>query len=79
MTRFASAAPATRAGLVAAAVLAGLVLFAVGALTISLIGLGRFSAEIDPVRVPAWFFYYRHDPEVRRWFAVGAGSMGWFC
>ena len=61
MTRFASAAPATRAGLVAAAVLAGLVLFAVGALTIALIGLGRFSGDIDPARLagvrqslPAW-------------------------
>ena len=55
MTRFASAAPATRAGLAAVAVLAASALFAVGALTIALIGLGRFSADIEPARVPGWF------------------------
>ncbi|MZE41910.1 type IV secretory system conjugative DNA transfer family protein, partial [Streptomyces sp. SID5477] len=75
MTRFASAAPATRAGLVAVAVLAASALFAAGALTIALIGLGRFSADIEPARVPGWFLYYRHDPDVRRWLAIGAGVM----
>lgn len=75
MTRFASAAPATRAGLVAVAVLAASALLAVGALTIALIGLGRFSADIEPARVPGWFLYYRHDPDVRRWLAIGAGVM----
>jgi len=76
MTRFASAAPGTRAALVAVGLTAALALITTGALLIALIGLGRFSGEIDPVRVPAWFYYYRHDPEVRRWLGVGAGVMG---
>ena len=76
MTRFASAAPATRAGLIAIGLAAALSLFVIGAFAIALVGLGRFSGDIDPSRVPAWFLYYRHDPEVRRWLGVGAGIMG---
>ena len=76
MTRFASAAPGTRAALIAAGLAAGLALFCLGTFLVALVGLGRFSGDIDPVRVPAWFLYYRHDPEVRRWLGVGAGVMG---
>nr|WP_314121562.1 type IV secretory system conjugative DNA transfer family protein [uncultured Brevundimonas sp.] len=76
MTRFASAAPATKAVLVAVALLFSLVLFTVGALTVALVGLGRFSGELDPARVPAWFLYYRHDPEVRHWLTIGAAATG---
>lgn len=75
MTRFASAAPGTRAALISVALIAALALFTIGALLIALIGLGRFSGDIDPVRVPAWFLYYRYDPEVRQWLGVGAGVM----
>lgn len=75
MTRFESATPAARAKLIAAGGLAGSVLFVVGVLVIALIGLGRFSDDIDLARVPAWFLYYRHDPEVRRWLGIGAGVM----
>lgn len=76
MTRFASATPAARAGLLVFAVVSGLLLFAAGAQGIALIGLGRFSADVEPARIPGWFFYYRHDPEVRRWLAIGSGVMG---
>ena len=76
MTRFASAAPRTRAALIAAGLAAGLALFCLGTFLVALVGLGRFSGDIDPVRVPAWFLYYRHDPEVRRWLGVGGGVMG---
>nr|WP_315051446.1 type IV secretory system conjugative DNA transfer family protein [uncultured Brevundimonas sp.] len=76
MSRFASAAPATRAGLVAVAVLAALALFTIGTLSLALIGLGRFSGDIDPARVPGWFLYYRQDPEVRRWLTIGGAVMG---
>ncbi|ALJ09484.1 MAG: type IV secretory system conjugative DNA transfer family protein [Alphaproteobacteria bacterium] len=76
MTRFASATPGTRAALIAAGMAAGLAIFCIGTFLVALVGLGRFSGDIDPVRVPAWFLYYRHDPEVRRWLGVGAGVMG---
>ena len=76
MSRFASAAPATRAGLIAVAVLAALALFTIGTLSLALIGLGRFSGDIDPARVPGWFLYYRQDPEVRRWLTIGGAVMG---
>lgn len=39
---------------------------------IALIGLGRFSADLDPAAVVAWFWYYRDDPSVRRWLMTGA-------
>lgn len=41
------------------------------ALVIALAGLKRLSADIDPADMPAWFWYYRHDPAVRRWLGVG--------
>lgn len=79
MTRFASASPAARAALAAAAALLVLGLVSIGAMMVALIGLGRFSGDIDPGRVPAWFLYYRHDPEVRRWLAIGSASSGLVC
>lgn len=71
MTRFASASPGARAAAVALGGLAALSLLAVLAVLIALIGLGQFSDAIDPARVPAWLWYYRQDPEVRRWLTVG--------
>ena len=79
MTRFASASPAARAALVGAAAVLVLGLVAIGAMTIALIGLGRFSGDIDPVRVPGWFLYYRHDPDVRRWLGIGSASSSLVC
>jgi type IV secretion system protein VirD4 len=38
---------------------------------IALAGLKRLSADLDPAAVPAWFWYFRGDPEVRRWAGVG--------
>lgn len=76
MTRFASAPPAARAAvLVTAAVLtAGFLL--VLAAVIALAGLGQLSADIDPARIPAWFWYYRQDPQVSRWAVVGLSVAG---
>ncbi|MBJ7317159.1 MAG: type IV secretory system conjugative DNA transfer family protein [Brevundimonas sp.] len=76
MTRFASATPAARAGLIAAAIAACLGLVVVGAFLIALAGLGRLSAEVEPALVPAWFWYYRHDPAVTRWLTVGVSTSG---
>ncbi|MFN3669615.1 MAG: type IV secretory system conjugative DNA transfer family protein [Brevundimonas sp.] len=66
--------PAARAALAGVAVVAAAALVVIAAQAVALAGLGRLSADIDPGRVPAWFWYYRHDPEVRRWLAVGAAS-----
>ncbi len=71
MTRFASASPGARAAAVAVGGLAAVTLLAVLAALIALVGLGQFSGAIDPARVPGWFWYYRQDPEVRRWLTVG--------
>ncbi|QCQ99355.1 type IV secretory system conjugative DNA transfer family protein [Brevundimonas sp. SGAir0440] len=71
MTRFASASPGARAAVAALGGLAALSLLAALAALIALIGLGQVSGDLDPARVPGWFWYYRQDPEVRRWLTVG--------
>ncbi len=76
MTRFASADPATRAtALAVGAVVLTAVLIGLAAV-IALAGLGQLSSAIDPARVPGWFWYYRHDPEVRRWATAGFSIVG---
>lgn len=76
MSRFTNASPAARAVLVVAGLASLLVLITVSTAGVALVGLGRFSPEIEPGRVPAWFWYYRGDPEVRRWLAIGLASSG---
>ncbi|WP_295241639.1 type IV secretory system conjugative DNA transfer family protein [uncultured Brevundimonas sp.] len=71
MTRIASASPGARAAAFAVGSLAAVTLLAILAALIALVGLGQFSGAIDPARVPGWFWYYRQDPEVRRWLTVG--------
>lgn len=73
MSPIASAAPATRAALVVAAGLAILALVGVIAALVALVGLGQLRSDLDLARIPAWFWYYRDDPQVRRWLGVGAG------
>lgn len=74
MSRSASAAPGPDVARLAVALIAAVVVVTVGGAIIALVGLGQFSGDIDPARVPGWFWHYRHDPEVRRWLAVGAAS-----
>ncbi|ACG78767.1 type IV secretory pathway, VirD4 component [Phenylobacterium zucineum HLK1] len=38
---------------------------------VALAGLGRLSPDIDPAAIPGWFWYFRGDPEVRRWARIG--------
>jgi type IV secretion system protein VirD4 len=71
MSRFASAPWPLKAAYVGA-LAAGAATLLVGlAGLIALAGLKRLSADIDPAAVPAWFWYFRGDPEVRRWLGVG--------
>ncbi len=71
MSRFASAPwplKATYVGLLAAGGVA--VLAALSAL-VALAGLRRLSPHLDPSAIPAWFWYFRADPQVRRWLVAG--------
>ncbi len=45
---------------------------------IALVGLGRFNNDLDLAAVPRWFWYYRADPDVRRWLTIGASVSGGF-
>ena len=80
MTRFASAPWPLRAAYVGTLTLAGAGLLAGLAGLIALAGLKRLSPDIDPAQVPAWFWYFRDDPQVRKWVGVGLlstfGSAG---
>jgi len=74
MSRFASAPWPLKAAYLAtlaAGAVAGLATFTA---IIALAGLKRLSADIDPAQVPAWFWYFRGDPQVQRWLGVGALS-----
>ena len=76
MSRFASAAPSTRTALIASAALGALALWAALTLAVALAGLHRLSDHLDLARVPAWFWWFRADPQVRRWLTVGALGSG---
>lgn len=72
MSRFASAPwplKAAYVGTLAGVALAGLVAVAG---VVALAGLKRLSSHVDLTAAPAWFWYYRNDPQVRRWLGTGA-------
>lgn len=46
-----------------------------GGLAIALAGLGVLTPDIDPAAVPGWLWYYRADPRVQLWVAIGAGAV----
>ena len=66
MTRFASAPWPLKAAYVGGLAAAAASLLLGLAAVVALAGLKRLSADIDPAAVPAWFWYFRGDPEVRR-------------
>jgi len=76
MIRLASASPGARVAMILLGLLALGGIAAVLTMVIALIGLGRLSPDVDWTRAPAWFWHYRHDPELRRWLAIGAGANG---
>ncbi|HBI19710.1 MAG TPA: conjugal transfer protein TraG, partial [Brevundimonas sp.] len=76
MTRFESASPGARATLIAVGLLLLAALATVFTVLIALIGVGRFSSDIDPLRVPAWLWHYRADPDLRRWLRIGGLISG---
>ncbi|MBB5746556.1 type IV secretory system conjugative DNA transfer family protein [Brevundimonas variabilis] len=78
MTRLANAGPAAKAAAVVLAVACALSLLLLAAALIALAGLGQLTGEIHLERVPSWFWYYRQDPEVRRWLVIGLSIAGLF-
>jgi len=76
MNRFASTPWPLKAALGAATAVTLLAVLLALAAAIALAGLGRLSKPIDPTAAPAWFWYFRHDPEVQRWTKVGLLSSG---
>jgi len=71
MTRFASVPWPLKAAYVATLVLGAAALALAVAAAIALAGLKRLTPDLDPAAVPGWFWYFRHDPQVRRWAAIG--------
>lgn len=76
MSRFAHAPWPLKAALGASAAAALLALLAGLTAVIALSGLRRLSGDLNWATVPAWFWYFRHDPEVQRWLKVGMLSAG---
>lgn len=74
MSPIANASPASRVVAILLGATAALVLVMILGALIALAGLGRLGADIEPDRVPAWFWYYRHDPDLQRWATIGVGS-----
>ena len=72
MSRFASAPWPLKAAYAGTLGTAALGLLGAVTLTVALAGLKRLSPQLDAAAVPAWFWYFRHDPQVRRWLAIGA-------
>lgn len=74
MSRFTSAPWPLKAAYVVglgATAAAGLATIALG---VALGGLHRLSAHLEPAPVLRWFWYFRDDPEVRRWLKIGSLS-----
>jgi type IV secretion system protein VirD4 len=77
MNRFAAAPWPLRALIVGGALALALGLLALLAAIVALAGLRRLSGDLDLSAAPAWFWYFRHDPEVQRWLKVGVlGAAG---
>jgi len=76
MTPFASATPAGKAGIIAAAAALLVVLWAMLTMVGTLAGIGRLGANVDFVAVPGWLWTYRGHPQVQLWFKVAALASG---
>ena len=71
MSRFASAPWPLKATYVLGLAGAAATLALSTASLLALAGLKQLSAHLEPGQVLAWFWYFRADPEVRRWLAIG--------
>ena len=76
MSRFASAPWPLRAANVGGLAAVAAAVTATIASLIALAGLRRLSPHLDPAAIPAWLWYFRDDPQVRRWLKIGALAAG---
>jgi type IV secretion system protein VirD4 len=76
MSRFASAPWPLRVAYVGLLGSGAATLLAALAAVVALAGLRRLSPHLDAAAVPAWFWYFRADPQVRRWLGAGLFCAG---
>lgn len=55
-------------------VLALIAIFILGGL-VAVIALGQFRADLDPLKMPEYFWFYRHNHHVMGWLAKGIGGV----
>lgn len=79
MNRWASTAWPLKAALVAVLAVTALVVLAGMTFIIALAGLKQLSVHLDLAVAPAWLWYFRHDPLVRRWLGVGLLGAAGLC
>jgi type IV secretion system protein VirD4 len=78
MNRFANASPAGKAAIAFTVITALALLWATLTMVVTLIGLGRLSANVDFIKVPGWLWTYRAYPQVQLWTKVSALGSGAF-
>ena len=71
MTRFRDMRPPAKAGIIVAAVIAGLAFWASCTVLIALFGLNQIGPSMRVSAVPAWLWYYRADPMLLEWLKRG--------
>lgn len=77
MIRIWGKSPATKAAIVVCAVIVFAALASVIAVFFALIALKQISTHLNVSAIPAWVWYYRHDPALQKWLLRGfaLGSM----
>ena len=76
MTRLSDARPLTKVAIVAGVLAAVLILGALCAVLVALVGLKQIGPRMQITTVPAWLWYYRGDPLLHLWLQRGALVSG---
>ncbi len=76
MTRLSDARPLTKVAIIAGVLAAVLILCALCAVLVALVGLKQIGPRMQITAVPAWLWYYRGDPLLHLWLQRGALVSG---
>jgi len=76
LTRLSDARPLTKVAIVAGVLAAVLILGALCAVLVALVGLKQIGPRMQITTVPAWLWYYRGDPLLHLWLQRGALVSG---